>query len=227
MARRPRPQAQLYAATLDALHVPHAVVIALSGGGPSALQFALRFPHRCRRLLLISALVAPYSEAAVYRSLPFGQRLLKRLFDHLLVWDPCLYLLSDLSKHVPQAQEAQSGAFLDALVMNPLHSDGYRNDTQQFATLPTIPFQDIGVPTLIVHGTADVEVPFRQPEELANALSHAHLVAVEGANHFSVPAGASIAAIRRFLEALSHQARPSGENSPTSGSRAHLHDEAR
>jgi pimeloyl-ACP methyl ester carboxylesterase len=197
----PEDQADLYAAALDALKVSQVVVVALSGGGPSALQFALRYPQRCRGLLMISALAYEYTEEEVYRSLPPGQRLLKRLFDRLIVWDPFLYLLWNLSRWVPQ--EEQSRGFLESLVMNPVTSDGYRNDMQQFAALPVYPFKDVAVPMLIVHGTEDVDVPFWQARELAEAIPGAHLVAVEGANHLSVLAGKqALAAIHGFVERL-------------------------
>lgn len=215
----PEAQAELFAATLDALNVSQVVVIALSGGGPSAMQLALRFPHRCRGLLLICALTHAYTEEEVYRSLPPGQRLQKWLFNHLLDWDPALYLLSALSKGLPQ--EAQASALIESLVMNPQHSTGYRNDMQQFATLPAYPFQDIVVPTLIVHGTADVDVPFRQTKELASALSHAQLVAIEGADHLSTLASErAFAAIHHFLQSL-----PSGEALHTSGEKEQLEEE--
>ena len=215
----PEAQAELFAATLDALNVSQVAVIAISGGGPSALQFALRFPHRCRGLLLICALAHASTEEGVYRSLPPGQRLQKWLFNHLLDWDPALYLLSALSKRLPQ--EAQSSAFIEALVMNPQHSDGYRNDMQQFATLPAYPFQDIVVPTLIVHGTADVDVPFRQTEELASALPHAQLVAIEGADHLSTLASErALAAIHHFLQSL-----PAGSALHASGKKEQLEEE--
>src|SRR5438270_847651 len=84
-SQTPEAQADLYAATLDALNVSQVVVAALSGGGPSALQFALRYPQRCRGLLMLSALSQDYTEEGVYRSLPAGQRQLKRLLDRLIV----------------------------------------------------------------------------------------------------------------------------------------------
>lgn len=215
----PEAQAELFAATLDVLNVSQVVVIALSGGGPSAIQLALRFPHRCRGLLLLCALTHASTEEEVYRSLPPGQRLQKWLFNHLLDWDPALYLLSALSKGLPQ--EAQASALIESLVMNPQHSSGYRNDMQQFANLPAYPFQDIVVPTLIVHGTADVDVPFRQTEELASALPHAQLVAIEGADHLStLVSERALAAIHRFLQSL-----PSGEALHTSGEKEQLEEE--
>ncbi|HLW02958.1 MAG TPA: alpha/beta hydrolase [Ktedonobacterales bacterium] len=222
----PEAQADLFAATLDALNVAQVVVIALSGGGPSALQLALRSPQRCRGLLLISPLAYASTEEEVYRSLPPGQRLQRWLFNHLLDWDPALYLLSALSKRMPQEAQAsafaaQSSAFIETLVMNSQHSSGYRNDMQQFATLPAYPFQDMVVPTLIVHGTADVDVPFRQTEALASALPHAQLVAIEGADHFSTVASErALAAIHHFLQSL-----PSGEALHVRGEKEPMEEE--
>jgi pimeloyl-ACP methyl ester carboxylesterase len=54
--RSPDAQADGYAALLDVLGLPQAAVIALSAGGPSALQFTLRHPNRCWGLVLVSTL---------------------------------------------------------------------------------------------------------------------------------------------------------------------------
>jgi pimeloyl-ACP methyl ester carboxylesterase len=87
--------------------------------------------------------------------------------------------------------------------------------------LPAYPFQDVVVPTLIVHGTADVEVPFRHSEELASALPHAQLVAIEGADHLSTLASErALAAIHHFLQAL-----PPGEALHASGKKEYLEEE--
>ena len=198
----PVAQADLFAATLDALNVPQVVVIAHSGGGPSALQFALRYPQRCMGLLLLSALAQNYTEEGVYRSLPPGQRLLKRLLDWLIVLNPLLYPLSFLSRYLPE--ETHGREFVESLVLNPLHTAGYSNDMHQFALLPAYPLQNIALPTLIVHGTADVDIPFRQAQALANAIPDAQLVALEGAHHLSMLASEqAYTAIHRFLQKLS------------------------
>ena len=92
---------------------------------------------------------------------------------------------------------------------------------QQFATLPAYPFQDIVVPTLIVHGTADVDVPFQQTEGLASALPHAQLVAIEGADHVSTLASErALAAIHHFLQAL-----PAGSALHVSGKKEQWEEE--
>ena len=62
----PEAQADLFAAALDALHVPQTVVIAVSWGGPSALQFALRYPDRFRGLIMLPTLTQRYTEEEVY-----------------------------------------------------------------------------------------------------------------------------------------------------------------
>ena len=211
----PEAQADLFAATLDALNVPQVVVVAHSGGGPSALQFALRYPQRCKGLLLLSALAQNYTEEGVYRSLPPGQRLLKRLLDWLIVLDPLLYPLSFLSRYLPE--DMHSREFIESLVLNPLHTAGYINDLAQFAVLPGYPLQDIAIPTLIVHGTADVDIPFRQAQALANAIPYAQLEAIEGAHHLSMLISEqAVTAIQRFLQKLS-----SCEDSHTNGKKVH------
>ncbi len=200
----PEDQADLFAATLDALHVPQTVVIAVSGGGPSALQFALRYPDRCRGLITLSTITQHYTEEEVERSLPLGERLLRRLFWKLFMFDPFLFLLVGLSNWLPQGAPLRAfvaSGMIGSLVMNPDRTAGYRNDTQQFADLLAYPTQDIVAPTLIVHGTGDVVVPFRHAELLAKKVSQAQLVTIQDADHFSPWVDErAVAAIHPFLQ---------------------------
>jgi len=53
--RSPEAQADLCAALLDALGIAGAAVIAVSAGGPCALQFALRHKQRCWGVITVSA----------------------------------------------------------------------------------------------------------------------------------------------------------------------------
>src|SRR5215469_5658750 len=53
--RAAEEQADVCADVLDHLGVARTSVIAISGGGPAAVQFALRHPHRCDGLIMISA----------------------------------------------------------------------------------------------------------------------------------------------------------------------------
>ena len=53
--RTPQAQADLLAALLDNLNEKKITVVGVSGGGPAALQFALRHPDRTQALILLSA----------------------------------------------------------------------------------------------------------------------------------------------------------------------------
>jgi pimeloyl-ACP methyl ester carboxylesterase len=56
----PAAQADAHACLLDVLGIPRVAVIGASAGAPSAMQFALRHPERCRALvLLVPAAYAP------------------------------------------------------------------------------------------------------------------------------------------------------------------------
>jgi pimeloyl-ACP methyl ester carboxylesterase len=197
----PEAQADLYAAALDALHISQVAIMALSGGGPSALQFVLRYPERCRELLMLCALSQHYTEEEVYRSIPPGKRLVKRITDGMIDFDPLIFLLYKLSQRIPS--EARAGEFIESLAMNSRRTPGFQNDMQQFASLPPVPVQDIAIPTLIVHGTGDEEIPFRQAQELAEAIPGAQLVAIAGANHLTaLGREEAITAISSFLQQL-------------------------
>lgn len=108
----PEEQADLCARLLDTLGVADAVVIALSGGGPAGLCYAVRHPERCRGLVLLSAVSQPTTEEGVYRSLLPAHRLFRRILDRLLEYDPFLYLLFTL------LPDDAPRAYVAALLMN-------------------------------------------------------------------------------------------------------------
>lgn len=58
----PEAQAEAHACLLDALNVERAAVIGLSAGGPSAMQFALKYPQRTSALVLMVAAAYPRSQ---------------------------------------------------------------------------------------------------------------------------------------------------------------------
>jgi pimeloyl-ACP methyl ester carboxylesterase len=202
--KTPEAQADLYAALLDALHIEQAAVIGLSGGGPSSIQFALRHPDRCRGLLMVSALTGRYSEREVYQRLPLAKRLTEWLSHHLLIWDPFLFVIIRLERRARQQHHDTSEGLLDSLSMFELRKPGYDNDMQQFEAISAYPLADIHVPTFILHGTADTEVPFDEAKELAALVSNAKLVAIEGGGHLSfiVKQERVMPPLREFLRSL-------------------------
>ncbi len=53
----PAAQADAHACLLDALNISKVAIVGTSAGGPSTLQFALRYPDRISSMVLISAAV--------------------------------------------------------------------------------------------------------------------------------------------------------------------------
>lgn len=135
----PEDQADLYAAALDALAIPQVVVAALSGGGPSGLQFALRHPDRCRALTLFSALSQHYSEEGALAALPWFKRQFVRLGDKFIFWNPAVFVLDTLSSMGPPENPARH--IIQSMAMGQSRRDGNDNDMHQFARLPTFPGQ--------------------------------------------------------------------------------------
>lgn len=178
----PAAQADLFAALLDTLEIEQVAVLAISGGGPSALQFALRHPARCRGLLLFCTVAQRYSERDIYSQLSPGLRLSKYMANGLLLFDPFIFFIQSLASLRPN--RLMSTGLLPSLSLAYLRKEGYRNDMRQFAALTPYPLEKIEVPTLIAHGTADTEVPFANAQLLASSIAHAQLVPIIDADHY-------------------------------------------
>lgn len=205
--KTPEEQADLYAAMLDALNIAKVTVLAVSGGGPSTLQFALRHPERCQGLIMVSALTQNYSEERVYLSLPPLQRRLKQAFERLMTFDPLIFIVTSLLQRSPESVHLT--ALLRSLVMNNAQTPGYQNDMRQFEGLPTYNVQEIKVPALIIHGSEDRDIPIQQARAFAEQLPHAQMVAIEGATHVSALSGKqTLETLRGFLKALHADRQP-------------------
>jgi pimeloyl-ACP methyl ester carboxylesterase len=185
VGRTPRDQADAFAALLDALGVRDAAIIGVSGGGPSALQFAARHRDRCLALVLISAITKKRPAA----ERPLGWRLLHRF---VMSSDFSGWLLTGLVRGLtaPMHRRAEGWAraervrqLVAATVPASLRRAGHANDSTQFGLLPGRPPEGITCPTLIIHGTADGPVRFAHAEMAAAASPHAELVPIPGGGH--------------------------------------------
>ena len=177
----PEEQADLFAEVLDALGIETAVIIGVSGGGPTAVQFALRHASRCARLVLIESLVQTFTERQMYASLTPLERIGTWLGERLTHFDVVIaaYLLI-----TPRSDPGRAVA--RAAVRFDRRKAGYAADMRLFDDVPDYPFERISVPTLVVHGTADTDVPFEQAQMSADRIPGATLVSVPGADHLSL-----------------------------------------
>jgi pimeloyl-ACP methyl ester carboxylesterase len=197
----PEEQADLYAALLDKLGIREATVIGVSGGGPSALQFALRYPDRCTKLVMISGVSQCYDEYAIKRSLPPVQRITRRIYDRITSFEPLLYLALPLARLQPM--RSGTDGLLRSVAMYDLRKVGYANDMAQFILISQYPLERITAPTLVVHGQADDEVPFDNAELLVKKVPNIKLLAVPGGGHlvFFTHSSLVMNILRDFLNA--------------------------
>ncbi len=188
----PAAQAGQYAALLDALQVEGAAVIGLSAGGPSALQFALCYPDRCRGLVMLSAISHRFTDMPWFlKAVFFG--LMKTNF---LPW--LAFRLSPASVYqsngVNRALLAQVGRDADKMkllqalaatsLLPALRRAGIKNDWQQATQMPTYPLDRISAPTLVVHATNDQVVAIEFGRFSAAQIPGARLLEVEDGGHF-------------------------------------------
>jgi pimeloyl-ACP methyl ester carboxylesterase len=196
--RAPKDQADLYAAALDALGIERAAVMAVSGGGPSAMHFALQYPSRCTALVLVSTVAGP-----VPNRLPFAFKLMK-LFAHLPLFEwkakrktaknsesLARRSIADEALLKKTRENAEAWALFKELQMSTVHQMkkrlvGTENDVEVTRT-QTYPLEKIAVPTLVVHGTSDPLVPIDQHGTvLAERIPGAEIMALSNGGHAAI-----------------------------------------
>jgi pimeloyl-ACP methyl ester carboxylesterase len=209
----PEQQADLCAALLDALAARRASVIAISGGGQCALQFAIRHPDRCAALVMISACSAPLSGRVPLRFhvLKLAARIppLMDAMRRKAAANPekaARRSIPDPALRARTLADADAGPLLTALqvsVMDRMAArlPGTQNDIVQSRSPFAYACEKIVAPVLIVHGTEDEAVPFAQAESLAARIPNAELLGVEGGRHVSIFTHRDLIQprVRRFL----------------------------
>jgi pimeloyl-ACP methyl ester carboxylesterase len=212
----PEEQADLFADVLDALGIRDATVMAVSGGGPSAIHFALRHPGRCRGLVLVAT-----CSGKVETRLPLAFQVLR-----LAARWPWLAAAMGRKASGSDPAEAARRSIPDPILRErtladpgagPLFRELLATTSDRMAlrlpgTLNDVavtrareyPLERIAVPVLVVHGTEDRTVPFaRHGEVLAARIPGAELVALAGGDHVAIftHRAEANARVMRFLAA--------------------------
>jgi pimeloyl-ACP methyl ester carboxylesterase len=196
--RTPEEQADLCAELLDGLGIDRAAVMAVSGGGPCALQFALRHADRCWALVLVStcsgriesAVPLAFHVIKLLARWPWFAAAMRRRVER----DPEAAARRSIPDPVVRARtlaDPEVGPLLVALLSST--SDrmarrlpGTENDIRVTRSA-TYPLEEIAVPALVVHGTADRLVPFAEHgQTLVARIPGAQLLAIEGGEHVAI-----------------------------------------
>lgn len=164
-------------ALLSALSLESAHVVGISMGGVLAQQFALDYPHRVRRLVLVNTFARLQPDGVsgwlyfLYRFLLVhlisleqqGRVVAQRIFPH-----PHQEALRQaLREQIRQAEPRTYRAAMRAL--------GRFNALERLAELQ--------MPVLVVTGSEDTTVPPAAQQELTQRIPHAQQVTISGAGH--------------------------------------------
>jgi pimeloyl-ACP methyl ester carboxylesterase len=206
----PEEAADALAGLLDVLGIARVAVMGTSGGGPTALQFALRHPEHVWGLVLQSAVTRQFIEPRRSTHSLLGRVVFSRSGKWLA--DLGSWLIALLARYWPAllvrtffnaSEELDPGkardrrayvlkhpeqlTFFRRLTMSGLplsvRQAGIWNDLQQYAQLPVYPLEQIQCPTLVLHGRADGNVPFAHAEFVARAVAKVKLYGIEDCGH--------------------------------------------
>ncbi len=193
-ARSVRSTAALLPELLDDAGVASAALIAFSGGAPYALAAAEQVPERVRRV----DVVAGATPASLHDQTPRPQRLLSAMATRtprllagsfrfqrwLAERGPSSLVLGQYTgdpASVPEpAASAVVAEFVEAFSN---HREGAVTEFRHTREPWGVEFDEIRVPVVFRHGTADSNVPIEGVRRLADRIPDASLDVVEGADH--------------------------------------------
>ena len=222
-------QADTLVYLLDNLNIHRVAVIGVSAGGPAALQFAMRHHERLWSLILLCAVSKEY--------IIENDSLLGRIFMSDTIADLGLWVFDFITRHWPlysltKLMEVESTLnkdeikkFIEDIKKSPTQIEWYKeflrstmplsvrksgldNDLKQLKTVGDYPLEEIKVPTLIVHGTADKDVPITHAEFANSKILNSSLISLEGVGHI-IWLGKHLDELKmkilKFLQYNSHQ----------------------
>jgi pimeloyl-ACP methyl ester carboxylesterase len=186
-------QADALADLLDSLHVDRVAILAMSGGVPPALQFAMRYPSRTTALALLSS--APFTPLTagdqklpvpiwVYQALfgtDFPYWLLKRIAPSRL--EPVFDVKPGLRAKLTPAEVAFVDTMMDEFEPVTDRTAGIGNEGAAINPETAYPLDQIAAPTLVVHSRDDGINPFPIGEYTALHIPGAEFMPLPGGGH--------------------------------------------
>ena len=201
-------------ALLRHLSVDRSVVVGDSMGGMVALEYALTYPQH------VSALVLFETGADLMSETPWGMRFREIVGRSEAEGDLSFFesRTSELRSPAPmsdgmgrETREFQENlarshhAYLDAL-QDVSDADLFTYTTgmiRNFAAFMgydyTSRLSELRMPVCVIHGTADVTVPFENAQTLHQGIPHSELIAIEGARHMLLDYPEAAAALREWV----------------------------
>jgi 2-hydroxy-6-oxonona-2,4-dienedioate hydrolase len=189
----PSAQADVHAALLDHLGIDRCVVVGVSAGGPSAIEFALRYPDRTSALiLLVPRTYDPTNAIGVDEQLP--SQMILRLVESssdFLFWlaiklaRPAIVRFlgvpPELEAHAPEAERARVTEVMRSIL--PLSRRVAGIIAEGYGPVGPWPLEQIRVPTLVVSAEDDLFDTLPGARFTAEHIPGAELKVLESGGH--------------------------------------------
>ena len=191
VGRTAQEAAGALAALLDMLHIPTVDVIGISGSGPTALAFALRYPDRIRKLIMESTVTTVWDEDKKVKRrarLLFGRaervtwgliKLILRLAP-MTMMQVMLQQMTTLDVHeVIQRMSPDDLQFVHRLLASCQSGTGFMNDLEHRVDDLT----GITAPVLVIYSPYDKSVPPKNAKCVAAEVATCELYEVPSDTH--------------------------------------------
>jgi len=198
----PRPtialQAAAHACLLDALGVSSAAVIGVSAGAPSALEFALSYPARCKALVLLVPGWYPTTGPSLRRMGPMEARAFDRaLRSDFVFWAIIRFLPTVADRTVlgtPAAvveagspsEQARVAAILRGILPISERQVGLSLEAQLTGERLSKPLESMTVPTLAISAEDDLYGTYANAQYIARHIPRCALVGYRTGGHLWV-----------------------------------------
>jgi pimeloyl-ACP methyl ester carboxylesterase len=196
-------QADLHAALLDHLGIDSVGVVCWSGGGPSTYRLTVRHPERVGAIVSLTAVSQRYpktrqdlDERLMFRTAP-GNWMLRMLAAHAPK-----QLIAATEGSEGDLTKEQLKAHVDEVFADPVKRDfvlaldasvaqdktrraGFDNDMTQYDAIADQELERIAVPTLVVWGDVDTDVPPAHSEHAVATIPGAESLVLPGGTHLA------------------------------------------
>jgi 2-hydroxy-6-oxonona-2,4-dienedioate hydrolase len=208
-------QAKAHVDLLDALGVSSASIFGVSAGGPSALQFAVSYPDRCKALILMVPLAYKPPETSVSgaRRSPYTERILMTLVGsdfafwfgakyapRLVTWT-VLATPPEVLSAASKDEQLRASTFAQHILPISRRVTGIFHDATIFDSLKRLDLKSVKSPSLLITARDDLYGTFPGTEYTANTIPGAKFIAYETGGHMLIGHFAEVGAeILSFLK---------------------------
>jgi len=190
VGRTPEEQADSFKALLDSLNINKVFIMGVSGGGPSSMHFAAKYPEMTLGLVLFEAV-------------SLSQDFMKEDEQLIKTWDFKLFIqllflssfgnerlakimLPNERNRAKLLSSEKNISLLKRIIWSiwpmSIRRLGVKNDYEQFARL-NIPYDAILSPTLIIHGDEDKNVDIAHAQHAHKSIKGSSLYIVKEGDH--------------------------------------------